>query len=242
MTQQSRLRDVEARLAAACARSGRRREDVQIIAVTKYVSAATAAAAVQAGVRHIGENRWPDAKAKWDTLKGQAIFHYIGSLQTNKVKDVVGRFDYIHSLDRLSLAEAIHKKADSLGMDVPCFIQVNVSGEESKHGLEPDRVREFLGQLTSLPRIRPIGLMTMAPYEAEPEHTRSVFRALRELRDQLNRESAAVSPLTELSMGMSNDFEVAVEEGATWVRLGTVLVGKEEIGAIDAVPSADGDG
>lgn len=229
VTLDSRLRDVERRLAAACERSGRRREDVTVIAVTKYVSARAAAAAVRAGVRHIGENRWPDAKSKWEALKGQAVFHYIGSLQTNKVKDVVGRFDYIHSLDRLSLAEAIHRKAQALGIEVPCLIQVNVSGEESKHGLAPEQVSDFVRQLRPLSAVKPIGLMTMAPYVEDPERTRPVFRGLREIRDELNRAALTEAPLRELSMGMSNDFEVAVEEGATWVRLGTVLVGKEDI-------------
>lgn len=231
VTLESRIRDVEDRLARACAASGRKREDVTVIAVTKYVSTATAAAVVKAGARHIGENRWPDAKDKWEALKEQAQFHYIGSLQTNKVKDVVGRFQYIHSLDRLSLAEAIHKKASSLGIEVPCLLQVNVSGEKSKHGLAPEQVPELIRQLRPLTGVKPIGLMTMAPFEDEPERTRSVFRALRELRDELNRAAPTEAPLTELSMGMSNDFEVAVEEGATWVRLGTVLVGKEEIEA-----------
>jgi len=226
---ESRLRDVENRLEQACSRSGRRREDVRIIAVTKYVSTATAEAVVRAGVTHIGENRWPDAKAKWEALGDQAVFHYIGSLQTNKVKDVIGKFDYIHSLDRLSLAEAIQKRAQALDLTVSCLLQVNVSGEQSKHGLEPGAVRPLLEELRRFDRIKPIGLMTMAPYESEPEETRPVFRALRQLRDELNASSVLDEPLTELSMGMSNDFEVAVEEGATWVRLGTVLVGKEEI-------------
>jgi len=226
---ESRLRDVENRLEQACSRSGRRREDVRIIAVTKYVSTATAEAVVRAGVTHIGENRWPDAKAKWEALGDQAVFHYIGSLQTNKVKDVIGKFDYIHSLDRLSLAEAIQKRAQALDLTVSCLLQVNVSGELSKHGLEPGAVRPLLEELRRFDRIKPIGLMTMAPYESEPEETRPVFRALRQLRDELNASSVLDEPLTELSMGMSNDFEVAVEEGATWVRLGTVLVGKEEI-------------
>ncbi len=229
MALESRLRDVENRLEQACSRSGRRREDVRIIAVTKYVSTATAEAVVRAGVTHIGENRWPDAKAKWEALGDQAVFHYIGSLQTNKVKDVIGKFDYIHSLDRLSLAEAIQKRAQALDLTVSCLLQVNVSGELSKHGLEPGAVRPLLEELRRFDRIKPIGLMTMAPYESEPEETRPVFRALRQLRDELNASSVLDEPLTELSMGMSNDFEVAVEEGATWVRLGTVLVGKEEI-------------
>ncbi|WEK52971.1 MAG: YggS family pyridoxal phosphate-dependent enzyme [Candidatus Cohnella colombiensis] len=228
MTLQDRLRDVESRLQEACHRSGRDRKDIQVIAVTKYVSVATADAVVSQGVTHIGENRWPDSKAKWESLQGQAVFHYIGSLQTNKVKDVVGRFDYIHSLDRISLAEAIAQRAETLDIVIPCLVQVNVSGEQSKHGMSPEHVSDFIQQLATYPRIRLIGLMTMAPYESEPEETRPIFRALRQLRDQLNHDLALETPLKELSMGMSNDFEVAVEEGATMVRLGTVLVGKEE--------------
>ncbi len=230
MALESRLRDVENRLEQACSRSGRRRQDVRIIAVTKYVSTATAEAVVEQGVTHIGENRWPDAKAKWEALRGQAVFHYIGSLQTNKAKDVIGRFDYIHSLDRASLAEAIQKRAQTLDLTVPCLLQVNVSGEQSKHGLEPEAVKPFLEELRRFDRIKPIGLMTMAPFESDPEATRPVFRALKLLKEELNASSVTDEPLTELSMGMSNDFEVAVEEGATWVRLGTVLVGKEELG------------
>lgn len=229
MTLQSRLRDVESRLEQACRRSGRQRDNIQIIAVTKYVSVNTAEVAVKEGVTHIGENRWPDAKVKWERLKGQAVFHYIGSLQTNKVKDVIGKFDYIHSLDRLSLAEAIHNRAQMLDIHVSCFLQVNVSGEQSKHGLAPEQLEVFIHQLQAYDRIRPIGLMTMAPYESQPEDTRPIFRKLRELRDDLNSLNILKEPLTELSMGMSNDFEIAVEEGATLVRLGTVLVGKEEL-------------
>ncbi|MFC5467177.1 YggS family pyridoxal phosphate-dependent enzyme [Cohnella suwonensis] len=230
MTLQHRLRDVEERLRQACSRSGRQPENIQMIAVTKYVSVATAQEAVRAGVTHVGENRWPDARPKWEALKDQAVFHYIGSLQTNKVKDVIGKFDYVHSLDRESLAEAINDRAEKLGIVVPCLLQVNVSGEQSKHGLAPEQALPFLHGLGKYDRIRPVGLMTMAPYESEPEETRPVFRALRLLRDELNGKAMTTEPLTELSMGMSNDFEVAAEEGATMVRLGTVLVGKEEIG------------
>lgn len=229
MALEDRLRDVESRLEQACARAGRKREGVRIVAVTKTVSAEKAAAVVRAGIADIGENRWPNAKPKWDALGGQAVFHYIGSLQTNKVKDIVGKFDYIHSLDRISLAAAIHKRALALDVQVSCFVQVNVSGESSKHGLDPDGVRSFLEELGGYDRIVPVGLMTMAPFESEPEATRPVFRALRQLRDDLNESALLEKPLTELSMGMSNDFEIAVEEGATWVRLGTVLVGNEEM-------------
>ncbi|WP_019005170.1 YggS family pyridoxal phosphate-dependent enzyme [Cohnella laeviribosi] len=225
---EDRLRDVERRIREACLRSGRRREDVNVVAVTKYVSAAAAANVVARGIGHIGENRWPDAEEKWQLLKGQAVFHFIGTLQSRKVKDVVGRFDYIHSVDRLSLAEEIQKRAEALDITVPCFLQVNVSGEPSKHGVAPDELAALAGGVAKLDRVRPIGLMTMAPFEREAEETRPVFRRLRLLRDELNERALLREPLTELSMGMSNDFEVAIEEGATWVRLGSVLVGKEE--------------
>lgn len=228
MALQDRMRDVEQRIQEACRRSGRRREDVNVVAVTKYVSAATAANAVSQGIRHIGENRWPDSEEKWRLLHGQAVFHFIGSLQTRKVKDVVGRFDYIHSLDRLPLAEEIQKRAAALDIVVPCFLQVNVSGEASKHGMRPEELDDLAAALRGLDRIRPVGLMTMAPLASEAEETRPVFRRLRQLRDEMNAKGAFPAPLTELSMGMSGDFEVAIEEGATWVRLGSILVGKEE--------------
>ncbi|WP_139997961.1 YggS family pyridoxal phosphate-dependent enzyme [Paenibacillus paridis] len=233
---EDRIRLVEERIRQACERSGRSRDEVQIIAVTKYVSLDTTKEALGHGYRHLGENRWQDAQAKWEAISGnpigvpddQPIWHFIGSLQTNKVKDVIGKFTYMHSLDRLSLAEAIDKKASQLGIVVPCFIQVNVSGEDSKQGLEPEDLVPFVEQLKRFQSIKPIGLMTMAPYEAEPEQTRPVFRALRAWRDELQRQSNHTSTITHLSMGMSNDFEVAIEEGATWIRLGTILVGKEE--------------
>jgi len=229
MSLEQRLKNVERRIADACARSGRDPADVNVVAVTKYVSARTAALAVEAGMRHIGENRWPAAEEKWRLLEGRAIFHYIGSLQSRKVKDVVGKFDYIHSLDRLSLAEEIHKRAVALGIRVPCFLQVNVSGEDTKHGLEPEALAGFAASIRQLDGIKPIGLMTMAQIVDDAEATRPVFAGLRRLKDELNASSVLDEPLTELSMGMSGDFEVAIEEGATWVRLGSILVGHEEI-------------
>lgn len=236
MSIEERMRQVESKIAAACERSGRRRDEVHVIAVTKYVSLERTKEAFGSGLIHLGENRFQDAQEKWFALSGdeqadeagKPVWHFIGSLQSNKVKDVIGRFTYIHSLDRLSLAEAIHKRAAQLGLVVPCFIQVNVSGEESKHGMNPEDVAPFLEQISGLNSIKPIGLMTMAPYEAEPEDTRVVFRALRELRDQIRSGSPYGGQIEHLSMGMSNDFEVAIEEGATWIRLGTILVGKEE--------------
>lgn len=225
MTLQQRIAVVEQRLQAACERSRRDRSNIHVIAVTKYTSQATTEQVIHAGLTHIGENRWQDAAAKWKAFGRTATWHFIGSLQTNKVREVVGKFTYIHSLDRISLAEAIEKRAVELDERVHCFIQINISGEKSKHGLRPEQAVSFINQLRSFPHIQPIGLMTMAPYEALPEQARSVFRKLRELRDEL--EALLSIELMHLSMGMSNDFEIAVEEGATWVRLGSILVGGE---------------
>ncbi|MCS7459277.1 YggS family pyridoxal phosphate-dependent enzyme [Paenibacillus doosanensis] len=218
---------VEDRVAQACARAGRERKDVQIIAVTKYVSMETTGEVFRHGLEHVGENRWQDAEAKWKAFGDRGTWHFIGHLQTNKVKDVIGKFAYIHSLDRLSLAKEVEKKAAALGITAQCFIQLNVSGEDTKFGLAPAELPAFVEAIRPLKHIRVVGLMTMAPYEAEPEATRPVFRGLRELRDQMNRELALGYEVPHLSMGMSNDFEVAIEEGATWIRLGSILVGKE---------------
>jgi pyridoxal phosphate enzyme (YggS family) len=223
---QERTQDVERRVTEACLRSGRQREEVQIIAVTKYVSLEAAGEVIRSGLTQIGENRWQDAQLKWEAYNKAASWHFIGHLQTNKVRDVIGKFHYIHSLDRLSLAIELHKKALSLGIQVYCFIQLNVSGEETKYGLAPEHLFTFAEQLRELSNIQIIGLMTMAPYEADKESTRPVFSELRRLRDELNAKQIFPYNVSDLSMGMSNDFEVAIEEGATWVRLGSVLVGK----------------
>jgi len=220
---------VERRIAAACERSGRERGEVNVIAVTKYVTLERTVEVIEAGYSNIGENRWQDAKDKWEALRERedVKWHFIGHLQTNKVKDVLGRFAAVHSLDRWSLAEEIQKKAERLGLVVPCFVQLNVSGEETKYGLPPDQLMSFLERLKSCSAIDVVGLMTMAPHEEDPEKTRPVFRRLRELREEANAAGAYGKPIAHLSMGMSNDFEIAIEEGATWVRLGSVLVGKE---------------
>ncbi|SEN12833.1 YggS family pyridoxal phosphate-dependent enzyme [Paenibacillus sp. OV219] len=239
MTLLQRIDYVEQRLAEACTRSGRTRSEIELIAVTKYVGVQQTQQVLGAGIVHLGENRWQDASDKWNAITGtnwdessdnspagQAVWHFIGSLQTNKVKDVVGKFTYIHSLDRLSLAQAIERRAEQLGIVVPCFIQVNVSGEDSKHGLQPEDLGNFAKELAAYSHIEPVGLMTMAPLDSDGEQSRPVFRGLRQLRDELNQSGVLSKPITGLSMGMSSDFEVAVEEGATWLRLGTVLVGK----------------
>ncbi|MEK3737999.1 MULTISPECIES: YggS family pyridoxal phosphate-dependent enzyme [Paenibacillus] len=225
LTLQERIAEVEQRVARACAASGRDRNDVKVIAVTKYVSLEMVSSVLEAGLEHIAESRWQDAEHKWKVLGDKGTWHFIGHLQTNKVKDVIGKFQYIHSLDRMSLAQELHKKALAADQEVNVFLQVNISGEDTKFGLSPEAVPGFLREIASLDRVKVIGLMTMAPLEGDPELTRPVFRGLRELRDELNQLALTPEPITELSMGMSNDFEVAIQEGATWVRLGTVLVG-----------------
>lgn len=230
MSLRDRAEQVEKRINDACIRSGRSRDEVSVIAVTKYVSLETAKAVVDLGYKRIGENRWQDVLPKWKALEAEEAgveWHFIGHLQTNKVKDVIGKFAYIHSLDRLSLAKEIDKRAAALGITANCLVQLNISGEDSKYGLNPGELFPFIEQISSYPSIRICGLMTMAPYESEPEQTRPVFRRLRELRDELNERKLLDYDVPHLSMGMSNDFEVAVEEGATWVRLGSLLVGRE---------------
>ncbi|WP_405173296.1 YggS family pyridoxal phosphate-dependent enzyme [Paenibacillus sp. FSL H8-0260] len=225
LTLQERIAEVEERVARACAASGRDRNDVKVIAVTKYVSLEMVSSVLEAGLEHVAESRWQDAEHKWKVLGDKGTWHFIGHLQTNKVKDVIGKFQYIHSLDRMSLAQELHKKALAADQEVNVFLQVNISGEDTKFGQSPEAVPGFLREIASLDRVKVIGLMTMAPLEGDPELTRPVFRGLRELRDELNQLALTPEPITELSMGMSNDFEVAIQEGATWVRLGTVLVG-----------------
>lgn len=208
---------------AACARAGRSIDDVTCIAVTKSVSVERTEEALQAGITHLGENRPEGLALKQQHITDErAVWHYIGTLQTRKVKQVVNEVDYIHSLDRLSLAEEIQKRATK---KVKCFLQVNVSGEESKHGLSQDEVQPFLAQLASFSNIEVVGLMTMAPNVDDEQQIRNVFKQLKQLQQQVQALQLAYAPCHELSMGMSGDFEIAIEEGATFVRIGTALVG-----------------
>lgn len=215
---------IRKKIADACSRSGRDADKVKMIAVTKYVSLETTKAALEAGIQHIGENRQEGFLEKKKSIGDQAIWHFIGTLQSRKVKEVINDVDYIHSLDRLSLAKEIDKRAEHC---VRCFVQVNVSGEESKHGIAEEDAVSFIEQLADFESIEIVGLMTMAPLTKDNEAIRSNFRRLRSLRDTVVRKNWKHAPCRELSMGMSNDYEIAVEEGATFVRIGTALVGKE---------------
>jgi len=223
-----RLMKIEERIQAACARANRKREEVKIVAVTKYVDAQTIGALLDIGIEHIGENRVQDALPKYQQYGDRGTWHFIGHLQTNKVKDVVGRFSYIHSLDRLSLAQELNKRAEAANLVVTCFLQLNISGEKTKFGLNPADVLAFLQETSNMRHIKIAGLMTMAPAVENPEDARYVFRGLAEWKHKINEQGFPHAHIVDLSMGMSNDFEVAIEEGATYVRLGSVLVKPEQ--------------
>ncbi|UZJ77238.1 YggS family pyridoxal phosphate-dependent enzyme [Fictibacillus sp. KU28468] len=224
MNIQQNLSVIQTNISEACKKKNRKPEDVKIIAVTKYVSTETAVDAVKSGVEHIGENRPEGLKEKYEVLGDDVTWHFIGSLQSRKVKEVLPYVDYIHSLDRLSLAKEIDKRADRV---INCFVQVNVSGEETKHGLSAEKTLSYVDNMKEFPNIRIVGLMTMAPHTEDEETLRSVFSTLKQLQNDIQAKHYEFAPCTELSMGMSNDYEIAVQEGATFVRIGTSLVGKE---------------
>lgn len=218
------LKNIEEKINRACANSGRNRDDIKLIGVTKYVSIERAKEALEAGVIHLGENRDEGLLNKYEVLKDEPNWHYIGSLQTRKVKNVIDKIAYIHSLDRVSLAEEIQKRSKE---PINCLVQVNVSGEESKHGLDPESTLEFVKELSAFDKVKVTGLMTMAPLTDDEQILRGCFRKLKNLQMEIQQAGLNHAPCTELSMGMSNDFMIAIEEGATMIRIGTALVGEE---------------
>lgn len=224
MTVQDNLAHVQKQIETACQAAKRSSNEVTLIAVTKAVGIEKTKEVLQAGIQHLGENRNEGLLHKYEVFGKQATWHFIGSLQTRKVKDVIHKIDYLHSLDRISLAEEIQKRADRT---VNCFVQVKTSEEESKQGLEPANVPSFIQQLEAYPNICVVGLMTMAPYTNDKEQIRTCFRTLKQLQAQVQALHLTYAPCEELSMGMSNDYAIAVEEGATYIRLGTTLVGNE---------------
>ncbi|MES3695647.1 YggS family pyridoxal phosphate-dependent enzyme [Mammaliicoccus sciuri] len=195
----------------------------QVIVVTKYVTIDRAKEAYEAGLKNFGENRIEGFLEKKKHLPDDAIMHFIGSLQTRKVKDIINEIDYLHALDRLKLAKEIEKRAEHV---VKCFVQVNVSGEEFKHGMSPDDVIPFIQELKDFKHIEIVGLMTMAPLTEDKIKLRQYFNQLRLLKEKVQSLNLSYAPCTELSMGMSNDFNEAILEGASYVRIGTKLVGE----------------
>ncbi|EFQ57994.1 YggS family pyridoxal phosphate-dependent enzyme [Streptococcus downei] len=206
-------------VAQAASQAGRQVSDISIVAVTKYVDSHIAEQLVDLGVKHIGENRVDKFLDKYQALKGKDVtWHLIGSLQRRKVKDIINYVDYFHALDSVKLAAEIQKRADHT---IKCFLQVNVSGEESKHGFAPEQVNEALEELASFDKLEIVGLMTMAPIDADEQELDEIFRQTNALRQELKERKIKNMPFDDLSMGMSRDFPIAISNGSTFVRIGT---------------------
>jgi hypothetical protein len=220
-----RLARVQARIAAAARRAGRDPASITLVAVSKTVPPDRIKDAVAAGVAVLGENRVQEARDKIEALGRLAQWHLVGHLQTNKAKLAVQLFDVIHSLDSMKLARELDRHAGAPGKRVPCLVEVNQGGELSKSGLTAEGVLPFLREAAGLANIQVLGLMSVPPFLENPEDLRPYFRRLRLLRDEAAAAGIAGLRLEHLSMGMSHDFEVAIEEGATMVRVGTAIFG-----------------
>ncbi len=217
------LQQVETRIQEACRRAGRDRGEVTLLAVSKGHGPGRIHEAVAAGIHEFGESKVQEARAKIPQSPSSARWHLIGHLQSNKVKLAVELFPVIHSVDSLKILNGLNEAATAQGVVREVFLEVNVSGELSKYGLVPDAVREVLDAATHCMALDVVGLMTIPPFTEDPEGARPHFRALRELRDRVSQDTGF--PLEQLSMGMSHDLEIAIEEGATCVRVGTDLFG-----------------
>lgn len=199
----------------------KKKEFVQVVAVTKNKSISLTKEIIQEGFYHLAENRPEGLLEKQKEFNNQdIIWHFIGNLQTRKVKEVINHIDFLHSLDRLSLAKEIEKRAENV---VTCFVQVNVSEESTKSGISPDKLEEFIAQLANYPKIKVIGLMTMAPLTSDERIIHSVFSKLKTYQEQIEKKALPYAPCTELSMGMSEDYQIAIEEGATYIRIGSAF-------------------
>jgi len=217
---------VKEKIEKAAKRAGRDPKEICLVSVTKTANIVQLQEAISSGISDIGENRVKDALLKYDSLGERAKgmkWHMIGHLQTNKVTKCLKIFDAIHSLDSMSLAHEIDKQAGVIGRHIDCFIEINVSGEASKYGISPDGVHNFVKQISHFSNINIVGLMTIAPISQDSEAARPYFKRLRCLRDSLRQGRIENSGIKELSMGMTQDFEVAIEEGATFVRIGTAI-------------------
>ncbi|MBI1806629.1 MAG: YggS family pyridoxal phosphate-dependent enzyme [Ignavibacteria bacterium] len=217
------VRNIRQRIHSACLRVGRTPEEVTLVAVTKSFAVSSITQVLDAGVADIGENYVQELLQKRDELRAKDVrWHFIGHLQSNKVKHIAEWVHLVHAVDSLSLGKQISRCADAFSRSIDVMIEVNTTGEKSKFGVDVDMAPTLIRELASLPRMNVVGLMTIGPFLPDPEASRPAFRTLRELKRSL--ESDGVS-LPFLSMGMTNDFEVAIEEGATHVRVGTAIFG-----------------
>jgi pyridoxal phosphate enzyme (YggS family) len=219
------IQEVRQRITGAALRTGRDPGEVRLVAVSKTVEVDRIRQAIRAGIAILGENYVQEAKKKIEQMGMEAQWHMVGHLQSNKARQAVQLFDMIHSLDSLPLARELDRRAEAAGRTINSLVQVNLSGEQTKSGVSPESVEKLLKNLIPLKHLRVCGLMCMPPFFHEPERARPLFKALRELRDRLRERGLPGIGLEELSMGMSGDYEVAVEEGATLVRVGTAIFG-----------------
>ena len=227
-----RLARIQARIAAACQRAGRPAESVVLVGASKVQPVSSLVAAWEAGLRVFGENRVQEAVAKSHELPSHVLdieWHLIGPLQSNKVRSAVGLFQAVHSIDRPSIAHALDREAAAQGRTLDGFLEVNLGNEESKHGFSSEGLADAVLPLAGLTHLRIVGLMAIPPQGDDPEDSRPWFQKLRALRDDLSTRPEWQSFPGWLSMGMSDDFEVAIEEGATHVRVGTALFGPRQI-------------
>ena len=219
------LQEVEKRIQAACDRAGRKREEVTLIAVSKTKPIETLQEAYDLGVRIFGENKVQELTAKYEALPKDIHWHMIGHLQTNKVKYIIDKAELIHSVDSLKLAETIEKEAAKHDLIADILVEVNVAEEESKFGMKMEEVIPFVEKVSAFPHVRVRGLMTIAPFVEDPEENRSIFADLHKLYIDIKKKNHDNDTVSVLSMGMTNDYEVAIEEGATMVRVGTGIFG-----------------
>jgi PLP dependent protein len=226
MDLEASLKAVRQRIEGACARAGRDPASVTLVAITKTQPPELVSAAAALGLTLFGESKVQEAKAKIPQCPSRLRWHMVGHLQTNKCRDAVDLFEMVQSVDSLHLAEELNRRAEQAAKRMPVLLEVNAVGESSKFGCRPDQLLADLERINALPRLEIQGLMTVPPWTLDPEKVRPVFRQMRELKDRC--EQILGAPLPHLSMGMTGDFEVAIEEGATMVRVGTALFGERQ--------------
>jgi PLP dependent protein len=222
------INTIKQRIVSAAVKYGRDPDSIKLLAVTKTIPTEYIIKAIDAGITMLGENYVQEAKEKITVLGQRAQWHMIGHLQTNKAKYAVNLFDYIHSVDRIELAQELDKRAGLIGRKINILIEVNISGEKTKNGIPATTAIDLIKVTSKLENLSVRGLMTMAPYSNNPENARPYFSALRNLRDNISRQQIPGIQMEELSMGMTDDFEVAIEEGATIVRIGRAIFGERE--------------
>jgi pyridoxal phosphate enzyme (YggS family) len=223
------LKVIQAKIKAAAERSGKKERDITLIAVSKTVDTDRINCAINCGIKHLGENRVQELCDKYEFIVGEPKWHLIGHLQTNKVKYIIDKVAMIHSVDRLELANEIQKRAERLNKVIDILVQVNIADEESKFGLKTEDTKDFLKQICNYSNLKVKGLMTIAPIAQNQEDIRWVFKDLSKLRIDIVKENIDNIDMDYISMGMSNDFEIAIEEGANIVRVGTAIFGRRSL-------------